>query len=92
MGKVKILERCASCNGEAYVFQGVDENANGEPYDKYRPCEACQGTGKATRWISLKEFSMMLDRAMAFEPDYETVDKKPVTAYQDSRDAAELPG
>ena len=45
MIKVRILDLCEGCAGEAYIFDYQDVDSRGEPYDRYRPCEACQGSG-----------------------------------------------
>ena len=89
MIKVRILDRCESCDGEAYIFDYEDVDSRGEIYDRYRPCEECHGSGNQASWISLREFSNLIERAIAMEPDYlELAREKPVSQYQDSRDAA----
>jgi hypothetical protein len=40
------------------------ESYTGEVYTRYRPCTACQGSGKQTRWVSLTEFAALLNNAM----------------------------
>lgn len=89
--KAQIVDRCEHCHGQAYIFECEATNHKGEVYDKYKPCPCCNGTGKVTHWISLREFARMLDQAIAFAPDYDSQGEEPITAYQDSRDAAELP-
>lgn len=87
--KVQILDRCEHCNGEAYIFECEDVDAYGEPYARYRPCEMCKGTGNRSRWIDLREFADLLERATSIEPDYAALaQKQPTSQYQDSRDAA----
>jgi hypothetical protein len=39
MMKVRILDRCEFCDGEAYIFVCEDVDARGETFDRYRPCE-----------------------------------------------------
>ena len=49
MYKVQILDRCPQCNGEAMVFVGMDYYHDGKPFDRYRPCCGCFGSGKKPR-------------------------------------------
>ena len=87
--KVHILDRCEYCNGEAYIFECEDVDASGEPYARYRPCGMCRGTGNRSRWIDLRDFADLLERATLMEPDYlELARENPTSQYQDSRDAA----
>jgi hypothetical protein len=87
--KVQILDRCEYCDGEAYTFVCEDVDARGNTFDRYRPCEMCHGSGNRAKWVSLQEFSDLLERAISMEPDYlELAREKPVSQYQDSRDAA----
>ena len=89
MIKVQILDRCEHCNGEAYLPVGEAKSYSGEQYTRYEPCTQCQGSGKQTRWVGLQEFADLIDRAIAFEPDYmELAQQKPVTQYRDSCEAA----
>ena len=89
MMKVRILDRCEYCDGEAFIFAYEDVDANGEMYDRYRPCEMCHGSGNLAKWIGLRELSDLLERAIAMEPDYaELAREQPVSQYRDSRDAA----
>ena len=89
MMKVRILDRCEFCDGEAYVFVCEDVDARGETFDRYRPCEMCHGNGNRAKWVGLRELSDLLERAIAMEPDYlELARQKPISQYQDSRDAA----
>ena len=89
MIKVRILDRCEFCDGEAYIYDYQDVDTQGEAYDRYRPCEMCHGSGNRAKWIGLRELSDLLERAIAMEPDYlELARQKPISQYQDSRDAA----
>ena len=89
MIKVRILDRCEFCEGEAYIYDFRDVDVHGEAYDRYRPCEMCNGSGNQARWISLREFADLLERATSFEPDHAALAKEqPTSQYQDSRDAA----
>ena len=45
MMKVRILDQCEFCDGEAYVFVCEDVDANGQTFNRYRPCEICHGSG-----------------------------------------------
>jgi RecJ-like exonuclease len=45
MMKVRILDCCEFCDGEAYVFVCEDVDARGETFDRYRHCEMCHGSG-----------------------------------------------
>jgi len=89
MMKVRILDCCEFCDGEAYVFVCEDVDARGETFDRYRPCEMCNGSGNRAKWVSLQDLSDLLERATSFEPDYVALSKEqPISQYQDSRDAA----
>ena len=63
MMKVRILDRCEFCDGEAYVFVCEDVDARGETFDRYRPCEMCHGSGNQSSWISLRDLSNLIERA-----------------------------
>ncbi|MCJ7521279.1 MAG: hypothetical protein MUP21_03575 [Dehalococcoidia bacterium] len=52
MMKVRILDRCEFCDGEAYIFVCEDVDSRGETYDRYRPCEVCQGSGNQAKWVT----------------------------------------
>ena len=89
MMKVRILDCCEFCDGEAYVFVCEDVDARGETFDRYRPCEMCHGSGNRAKWVGLRELSDLLERAIAMEPDYlELARQKPISQYQDSRESA----
>jgi DnaJ-class molecular chaperone len=62
MIKIRILDTCPHCKGQAYLPAGKDVDAKGNEYDRYRPCPHCEGTGVAGRWVELPEFLLMLDR------------------------------
>lgn len=63
MIKIRILDTCPHCNGQAYLPAGKDVDAKGNEYDRYLPCPLCEGTGLAGRWVELPEFLLMLDQA-----------------------------
>ena len=65
MMKIRILDRSEHCDGEVYIFDCEDFDARGKSYDRYRPCEVCQGSGNRARWVSLREFADLLERAAA---------------------------
>ena len=89
MIKVRILDRCEFCEGKAYIFDYQDVDSHGEKYDRYRPCEMCHGSGNQAKWVSLREFADLLERAISFEPDYSALaQEQPTSQYQDSRDSA----
>ena len=89
MMKVRILDRCELCDGEAYVFDCEDIDSHGETYDSYRPCEVCHGSGNQAKWVSLRELADLLERVISFEPDYAALaQEQPTSQYQDSRDSA----
>ncbi len=67
MMKVRILDHCEFCDGEAYVFVCEDVDARGETFDRYRPCEMCHGSGNRAKWVDLRELSYLLERAIAME-------------------------
>jgi RecJ-like exonuclease len=89
MMKVRILDQCEFCDGEAYIFVCEDVDARGETLDRYRPCEMCHGSGNRAKLVSLPEFADLLERATSFEPDYVDLSKEqPISQYQDSRESA----
>jgi RecJ-like exonuclease len=89
MIKVHVLDRCEFCEGEAYIYDCKDVDTQGEAYDRYRPCEMCNDSGNQAKWVSLREFADLLERATSFEPDYAALaQEQPTSQYQDSRDAA----
>lgn len=89
MNKVHILTRCDHCDGEAYLPIGETESYTGKRYMQYAPCRVCQGSGLVEKWVNLKDFADMLDKAVALEPDYqELASCKPVSQYQDSHESA----
>jgi len=60
MEKIQILTTCQACNGRAYVPVGDEVSPSGARYICHRPCFACQGSGKQTRWMDVQEFTMLL--------------------------------
>ena len=68
MIKVHILERCEACEGQAYLPDGMDVSNNGEPYHRYKPCSSCQCGGNQTRWVSLEEYTVLLEEARCKHP------------------------
>jgi len=89
MIKVRMLDRCEFCDGEAYIFVCEDVDSRGDTFDRYCPYEMCHGSGNRAKWVSLQELSDLLERTSSMEPDYlELARQKPVSQYQDSRDAA----
>ena len=51
MIKVRILDRCDTCEGEAYILECQDVDTRGEPYDRYRPCEMCHASILTSNFI-----------------------------------------
>ena len=88
MLKVVVIDRCEYCDGEAYLYSGEYKDEEIER-PVYQACPACKGAGEREKAISLREFADLLDRAISMEPDYAELAKvKPVSQYQDSREAA----
>jgi hypothetical protein len=89
MVKVQILTQCEYCEGEAYLPVGEAVSNTGETYQRFQPCTVCKGSGKQTRWVDLREFAELLDRALSLEPDWQELAQQPfATQYADSCDAA----
>jgi hypothetical protein len=61
--KVQVLTTCYACKGKAYVPVGEALDANGKPYTSHKPCVHCEGSGLATRWVSLQAFITLLQQA-----------------------------
>jgi hypothetical protein len=68
MIKVQLLVRCDACKGQAYLSDCMDVSNNGEPYQRYKPCLSCQGSGNQTKWVSLTEFAVQLEEAKCKHP------------------------
>jgi hypothetical protein len=60
MTKVRILTTCSHCGGKAYLPINEAIDTKGEPYTQYQPCPMCEGSGMASKWISLQEFAILL--------------------------------
>ena len=91
---IKVQTRCKHCDGEVYVFACEVVDANGEHYPRYLPCGYCQGSGEQARWVGLQEFLNLLEREASkdpMQPDWlELARQKPISQYQDSREAASI--
>ena len=86
--KVIVIDRCEYCDGEAYLYAGEYKDEEIER-PVYQACPACKGAGEREKPISLREFADLLDHATAMEPDWAELGRqKPVSQFQDSRDAA----
>ena len=59
--KVKILSKCAYCDGQAYLPGGMDVDSKGEKYMRYLPCPTCHGSGLSGKWINLSDFKQLLE-------------------------------
>lgn len=92
MVKVHILSQCEQCQGAAYVPVGEANSYSGETYIQHKPCPGCQGSGRQEKWVSLKTFVEMLEKALQedlLEPNWLVLaQEEPTSLYQDSRDAA----
>ena len=88
MLKVVVFDSCEFCDGEAMVYAGEYKDEY-EERPVYVPGHMCKGSGEMEKLVTLREFQRMLDSAIEMEPDYAELGKeKPVTQYQESRDAA----
>ena len=63
MIKVRILDTCPHCKGQAYLPVEEAVNYMGEKYLKHAPCSFCDGTGTVAKSIELLEFLLLLDQA-----------------------------
>lgn len=94
MNKVQILTPCEHCNGDAYLPAGKAVSAKGI-YTRYDPCPYCEGSGQRPKWISLRDFVVMLSEVALsdpMQPDWlGLAQHQPVSQIQDSRDAAGIP-
>ena len=87
--KVHIRTTCSFCDGEAYLPVCEAVSYTGEHYTQHRRCAYCLGSGEQEKWVSLREFADLLERATSMEPDYQELARvEPTSQYQDSRDAA----
>ena len=87
--KVHIRTICSFCDGEAYLPVREVMSYSGELYTQHRKCAYCLGSGEQDKWVNLREFADLLERATSMEPDYQELARvKPTSQYQDSRDAA----
>jgi hypothetical protein len=73
MNKVHILTRCDFFDGEAYFPVGEAESSTGKRYTRHVPCRDCQGSSLLEKWVSLKVFADMLDKAVSLESDYQVL-------------------
>ena len=91
MIKVHILDRCEYYEGQAYLSIGEADSYTGEKYMQYEPCPQCQGSGKHSRWVCLKDFADLLERAISIEPDYQEVARhEPTSQYKYHQDVADF--
>ena len=92
MLKVQILTECKNCQGDAYLPVGTEVSYSGEAYMRFEPCPVCQGSGSFARWITLQEFLDLLEVEAVKDPmqvdNAELAKQRPVSQYQESRDAA----
>jgi hypothetical protein len=87
--QVHIRTTCSFCDGEAYLPVRETVSCTGERYTQHRRCAQCLGSGEQDKWVSLREFADLLERATSFEPDYAALaQEQPTSQYQNSRDAA----
>jgi hypothetical protein len=87
--KVYVRTTCSFCDGEAYLPVRETVSCTGEQYTQHRRCAYCLGSSEQEKWVSLREFADLLDRATSLEPDYQELARaRPASQYQDSRDAA----
>ena len=90
--KVQILTQCPQCEGEAYFPDQLVTCNDGSKHLTYTACIDCGGSGRQKIWIGLSDLLEML--VEHYHRDPMAVDwlalaqKKPVTAYQDSCEAA----
>jgi hypothetical protein len=63
MIKVRILTTCPICNGQAYLPLCEAVDGKSRPYIKHAPCPNCEGTGMASKWIPIEEFTQLLAQA-----------------------------
>ena len=63
MIKVRILDTCPHCKGQAYLPTVEDVDWKGEKYMRHLPCPYCEGTGVAGKWVELPELLLLLDQA-----------------------------
>lgn len=63
MLKIPVADMCPACQGAAYLPAGEAISNAGEVYTRYAPCLTCEGSGRKTRWIGLKEFAKLLKQS-----------------------------
>jgi hypothetical protein len=63
MIKIRILSTCPHCHGEAYLEVREAEDLDGNSYIRGRPCFMCEGSGVTPEWVSLPDFTMLLQQA-----------------------------
>jgi hypothetical protein len=68
MIKVRFLDRCEFCDGEAYIFISENIDSRGDMFDRDRPCEMCCVSGNRGKWASMIKFADLLDRVVSKEP------------------------
>jgi hypothetical protein len=90
--QVQILTQCPQCNGEAYLPDLLVTCDDGSKRLTYTACLDCGGSGRQKIWIALTDLLEMLAELYQcdpLQPDWLALSQeKPVSAYQDSREAA----
>ena len=83
--KIKILDTCPQCGGQAYLPLADVEDSKGELYTRYMACSNCGGSGLAEKYISLIQLVQIIESIDVCEPDYLMLsEKEPTSQYQDS--------
>ena len=59
MIKVRILDKCPHCKGQAMLPVGEGKDYKGRTYTRYAPCPKCEGSGQQTltTWRNAVEIS-----------------------------------
>lgn len=60
MSKIKISSKCQVCNGKGVVPTDETFTIGGRPRVCHIACDACNGRGKETRWVSERDASRVL--------------------------------
>lgn len=61
MLRILTLTICTSCKGRGYQPTEEEIIIVGWKYPGHKPCDQCDGSGKAIKWIDLDELARLLD-------------------------------
>ena len=64
--EIQLRTTCRACGGKALLRTNEVLSISGWKFFRHVPCAACEGSGKETRWIEIRDFARLLE-AIAVE-------------------------